>query len=59
MKSMADLTFAIDDCLQKQQIMPCLILLYSGLEIVARMASEPGEGTHRYFLRWVSKYILA
>jgi hypothetical protein len=57
-KSLVDLTLAINDCLDKQQIMPCLIMLYSGLEIVARMGSQPGETTRRYFMRWVETYIL-
>lgn len=57
-KSLIDLTLAINDCLDKQQIMPCLIMLYSGLEIVARMGSNPGETTRRYFMRWVDKHIL-
>ena len=57
-KSLVDLTLAINDCLDKQQIMPCLIMLYSGLEIVARMGSHPGETTRRYFMRWVETYIL-
>jgi len=39
--------------------MPCLILLYSGIEIVARMGGKPHEKTRSYFIRWVDKYILA
>ncbi len=57
-KPLLDLTIAINDCLDKQQMMPCLIMLYSGLEIVARMGSHPGEATRRYFMRWVETYIL-
>jgi hypothetical protein len=57
-KHLYDLVDSIWDCLNRQQILPCLVLLYSGIEIVAKMGSVPSEGTRAYFVRWVTKYIL-
>jgi hypothetical protein len=48
----------IRDCLKNQRIVSALILLYSGIEIVARMGSKPSEATRDYFVRWVDSYVL-
>jgi hypothetical protein len=58
-KHIYDLVDSIWDCLNRQQILPCLVLLYSGIEIVAKMSSVPGEGTRSYFVAWVDKYVLS
>lgn len=58
-KTILDLVDSIDSCLQQKRILPCLILVYSGIEIIARMDSKPNEPTRSYFTRWVDRYILA
>lgn len=57
-RHLLDLVGAMYTCLREKQILPCLMLLYSGIEVVAKMASKPGESTRSFFTRWVDRYIL-
>lgn len=49
---------AIEDCLEKRRIMPCLVLLYTGLDVVASLERAHDEGTRVAFTRWVDSYLL-
>ena len=46
---------SIEDCLTKRRILPCLMLLYSGIDIVASL--ETGRA-RRAFIQWVNNYLL-
>jgi len=47
---------SIEDCLSRQRIIPCLILLYSGMDTIS--ALEPGRASPSSFKEWVTKYVL-
>ena len=47
---------SIEECLAKGQILPCLMLLYAGIDVVASL--EAGRAGPRAFRRWVNKYLL-
>jgi hypothetical protein len=47
---------AIDDCLAKDRILPCLMLLYAGIDGIA--ALEDGQATRSIFMKWVDAYLL-
>jgi hypothetical protein len=47
---------SIDDCLAKQRILPCLTLLYSGIDVVASL--EYPASTRARFIKWVDEYLL-
>jgi hypothetical protein len=57
-KHVSDLVEAIQDCLAKHRILPCLTLLYSGMDVLASLEAKPGEGTEKSFVRWVDLYVL-
>jgi hypothetical protein len=48
---------AIEDCLQTRRFLPCLCLLYSGIDVVASLERRPDEGTKSAFVRWVEENI--
>jgi hypothetical protein len=54
-----DLLEAIDDCASKRRILPCLTLLYSGMDVMASLnPSHKGEMNQARFVRWVDRYLL-
>jgi hypothetical protein len=55
---MLDLMESIDDCATKRRILPCLTLLYSGMDVMASLTSSPNEPNQRSFVRWVDAYLL-
>ncbi len=57
-KNMAHMLSASDRCLKERQIMPCLTLLYAGMDVMASLEAAPGEKVNVYFKRWVEKYLL-
>lgn len=52
-----NLLAAIDDCRERKQLLPCLLLIYSGIDIVASLERKYDEGTAAAFQRWVDNYI--
>src|SRR4051812_8319969 len=52
------LVFGIHHCLRLKLILPALILLYTGFDVMGSVESQPGEGTRASFTRWVEKYVL-
>jgi hypothetical protein len=58
-KHMVDLHDAILDCHRQERWMPCLVLLYSGIDIVASLEPSTGGGVRERFENWVDKYLLA
>jgi len=49
---------SIEDCLEKRRLLPCLVLLYTGLDVMASLERQQSEGTKAAFVRWVDKYFL-
>ena len=49
---------SIEDCLEKRRILPCLVLLYTGLDVMASLDRQSSESSKAAFLRWVDKYFL-
>ena len=47
---------AIEDCLARGRILPCLTLLYSGIDVVASL--EYPASTRYTFMDWVDRYFL-
>jgi hypothetical protein len=57
-KHMFDLLESIEDCEAKRRTLPCLTLLYAGMDVMASLDSRPGEGVQVGFVRWVDTYLL-
>lgn len=55
---MNDLIESIEDCARKCRILPCLTLLYSGIDVMASLDSEPGKHNRTSFVSWVDTYLL-
>ena len=49
---------AIEDCRDRKQILPCITLIYCGIDIVASLEKNKGEGTASAFQRWTNNYLL-
>jgi hypothetical protein len=47
---------SIEDCLAKRRLLPCLILLYSAIDIVSSL--EPGRASGPAFMAWADNYLL-
>ena len=48
----------IEDCKSNNQILPMLVLVYSGIDIVASLERAEGEAIGAAFRRWAARYIL-
>jgi hypothetical protein len=49
---------AIEDCLDKRRLLPCLALLYTGIDVMASLGGGERESTKKAFTRWVDSYML-
>jgi hypothetical protein len=49
---------AIEDCLEKRRLLPCLALFYTTLDVMASLERIQSEGTQAAFVRWADKYFL-
>ena len=49
---------AIDDCMTQGRLLPCLSLLYTGIDVVASLERQPNEGTGSAFTRWADLYMV-
>jgi len=57
-KHVGDLFSAIDYCYQNALYMPCLVLLYSGIDVAASLEPSTGKGVRQRFENWVQRYML-
>ncbi len=57
-KNMAHMLSAASRCLQERQILPCLTLIYAGMDVMASLEAAPGEKVNVYFERWVATNLL-
>jgi hypothetical protein len=55
---MTQLLDAIEDCLAEHRLLPCLTLLYFGIDVVASLERRPGEKPKAAFVRWVDENLL-
>lgn len=49
---------AVDLCLENKLILPALILIYSGIDIVGSLEREEGETSKASFIKWANTYLL-
>ena len=47
---------SVEDCLAKRRILPCLALLYSGIDVVSSL--EHDASTRSAFIGWADRYML-
>ncbi|MBM2811083.1 MAG: hypothetical protein HW416_1842 [Chloroflexi bacterium] len=57
-RNFAALLMAIEDCLEKRYILPALVLLYTGIDVIAFLERQPSEGVRSSFTRWTEDYLL-
>jgi len=57
-KHMIDLHDAIEESYAKARYIPCLVLLYSGIDVAASLEPNLGNGVGDRFKRWVDRYML-
>ncbi len=50
---------AIEDCRDRKQTLPSLILLYTGIDILASLERSPKEDNAAAFKRWSKQYLLS
>lgn len=48
---------SIDSLLEKRHLMPCLALIYAGIDVMASIERQPGEHVKESFVRWVEQYM--
>ena len=57
-KNMAHMLSAARRCLDERQILPCLTLVYAGMDVMASLEAAPEEKVNVSFKRWVENYLL-
>ena len=55
-QNLKTLFLAIETCIQDKRILPALMLIYSGVDILASL--EQGKSTRSSFIKWVDEYLL-
>jgi hypothetical protein len=55
-KNLMELVEAVEECLAKERVLPCLVLLYCGIDVVASL--EYSRSTRSAFINWVDRYML-
>jgi len=56
---MLQLLVSIEDCRSRQHILPCLVLLYSGIDVMASLERAGPDVEKKDFQRSVTSYLLA
>jgi hypothetical protein len=56
--NMGQLLSAAQRCLAERQILPCLTLLYAGMDVMSFLESAPAEKVNVHFKRWVQNNLL-
>ena len=56
-RHMVDLLASIDDCASNGRLLPCLTLLYSGMDVMSSLDAQPNESNQASFVRWVDRYL--
>lgn len=55
-QNLTTLFLAIEACIQDKRILPALMLIYSGMDILASL--DQGKSTRSSFMKWVDEYLL-
>src|SRR5438045_609045 len=55
-KNLIALVESMEDCMAKGRLLPCLVLLYAAIDIVASL--ESGKASGSAFMAWSDKYLL-
>ena len=55
-KNLIALVESMEDCMAKGRLLPCLVLFYSAIDIVASL--ESGKASGSAFMAWSDKYLL-
>jgi hypothetical protein len=58
-KHLRDLFAAIIHCYRNQLLMPCLVLLYAGIDVAASLEPSVAKGVGDRFEKWVDRYMLS
>jgi hypothetical protein len=53
-----DLIESMEDCLSKGRILPCLTLLYSGIDVMSSLEASSNQNVKDRFTKWVDSYLL-
>ena len=56
-RNFGSLLDAVDDCLANGRQLPALLLIYTGIDIVASLEARRGESTSQSFTGWVGDYM--
>ena len=48
----------IEECISQERILPAVLLLYSGIDIVASLDRHDGEPTQGSFVRWLDSHLM-
>lgn len=57
-KNLTDLDLAIKTCVEARLVLPALVLIYTGMDIVASIERKPGDKVGPSFTFWVDRYVL-
>jgi hypothetical protein len=55
-QNLTTLFLAIEACIQDKRIVPALMLIYSGIDVLASL--DQGKSTRSSFMKWVDEYLL-
>lgn len=56
--NLSELFISIEECKAQQRILSTLVLIYSGIDVLASLERQPSEGTKASFVRWCEDYLL-
>lgn len=57
-QNIKELVQVIDDCLEHVRLLPCLSLLYTGIDVIASLERQAGEKVWESFTRWADRYMV-
>ena len=57
-ENVSSLDLAIKTCIEARLILPALVLIYAGLDIVASIERPPGGKVGPSFTSWIDRYVL-
>jgi len=57
-QNIEELVQTIDDCLERDRFLPCLSLLYTGIDVIASLERQPTEKVRQSFARWADRYMV-
>ncbi len=49
----------VENLRTSKRLLPCLSLLYTGMDVMDSLERQPGEGTKQSFTHWADTYLAA